>query len=922
MLHAAILGLGIAAVAIPIAIHLLVKRKKPPMPWGAMRFVQLAVKQTRRRMMLERWLLLACRCLLVLAAGIALARPLWSSGDSRATGGGQVVYVIIDNSLASGTTDAAGVSDLAKNIASAKRMLESLRPGDQAAVITAARPAAGVIMPASGNIASVIEVLDRLEPTSSGADLRGAVALAAGEIERASSAAQSGGGAAGFSVVHLISQWRGTGRMLTEPELSVSGASAGSGGSGSSASTELANRAALVIQPPSSDATLSSTGIAGIRLQRPLVIQPMAEGGAAGSEAGSSGTAAADPTAIVTVDVVRSGAGVSQEQTSEVVLRVVPAIAAANRGATSEGQSANDASTTRVRVNFAAGQRRASAIAAVPIRATGGQARENSGQGTDANAVAGTASGGFVIAATLQASSGGAGPVRDSLASDNALWRGLVMKPAIRIGILADEQAWSPSARQAWRLGTVSNDRVDAFTPGHWLSLALQPSLADQSALRSTSGAIGGLQLIDLEQGPLERSVLAGLDAVMVLSPQVVGGGGSWTALREFVDLGGVAVVMPPAGGSNGAGQAGSDGDQAGWIEGMTSAFALDWAFSGVRQPPQREGEGATQERERWPLVVGTGATTGDSGEASGGANAARDLGVAAEGAGVSASSGDLLAALRGELPELAAAVSFDKLLSPQRRAQAAGQASTGVTETQVYLSSSEGQGVLLAARPKAEGGMLIYLASALDLGWTDLVAKPLMVPLMQELVRQGVGLSVASAGISGSQGQVTASIIAGQRPALRQGLRVLGASVPDEPLTKAGVYPVEDDAGRMRGALTVQAAVHEQLLDIPEAASVLRFGRQLFGEADRAETDASRVVMVADATASRVQEAISEAAGASSGRGSGASTQRDQRASSSIWIGLALLAALVEIGLARASSQPQGTQGAAIGIQPAEGRR
>src|SRR5690606_8636345 len=36
--------------------------------------------------------------------------------------------------------------------------------------------------------------------------------------------------------------------------------------------------------------------------------------------------------------------------------------------------------------------------------------------------------------------------------------------------------------------------------------------------------------------------------------------------------------------------------------------------------------------------------------------------------------------------------------------------------------------------------GLIVYFTSAPALSWTDLPAKPLMLPLMQELVRQGVG--------------------------------------------------------------------------------------------------------------------------------------------------------------------------------------
>ena len=52
---------GAAAIALPILIHLLNKRKFKIVDWAAMRFLLAAQKQNVRRLKLEQWLLLAVR---------------------------------------------------------------------------------------------------------------------------------------------------------------------------------------------------------------------------------------------------------------------------------------------------------------------------------------------------------------------------------------------------------------------------------------------------------------------------------------------------------------------------------------------------------------------------------------------------------------------------------------------------------------------------------------------------------------------------------------------------------------------------------------------------------------------------------------------------------------------------------------------
>ncbi len=73
--------LGLAAVAVPILIHLLNRRQARVEPWGAMQFLLRSMISRRRRLLLEELLLMACRCLLVALTALALARPFIPAGS-------------------------------------------------------------------------------------------------------------------------------------------------------------------------------------------------------------------------------------------------------------------------------------------------------------------------------------------------------------------------------------------------------------------------------------------------------------------------------------------------------------------------------------------------------------------------------------------------------------------------------------------------------------------------------------------------------------------------------------------------------------------------------------------------------------------------------------------------------------------------
>jgi hypothetical protein len=73
-LHVALLG-GMAAVAVPVILHLIMRKQPKHLEFPALRFIKLRENANRRQIRLRHWLLLALRCALVLLLALALARP-------------------------------------------------------------------------------------------------------------------------------------------------------------------------------------------------------------------------------------------------------------------------------------------------------------------------------------------------------------------------------------------------------------------------------------------------------------------------------------------------------------------------------------------------------------------------------------------------------------------------------------------------------------------------------------------------------------------------------------------------------------------------------------------------------------------------------------------------------------------------------
>src|SRR5687768_1820152 len=94
-LHPWALGIGAAAIALPIVIHWLTRPRPVTMPLSTLRFVREAVQQRRARHRLRDWLILLLRALAVALLAWAFARPLLGSKPLMADAPGDAVRLVI-----------------------------------------------------------------------------------------------------------------------------------------------------------------------------------------------------------------------------------------------------------------------------------------------------------------------------------------------------------------------------------------------------------------------------------------------------------------------------------------------------------------------------------------------------------------------------------------------------------------------------------------------------------------------------------------------------------------------------------------------------------------------------------------------------------------------------------------------------------
>lgn len=136
---------GAAAMAAPILIHLLARRRFRIIRWAAMEFLLDAERQNRRRVRMEEWILLALRCLAVLLIGTALARPFLRPAGLALFGGSkrsERVFLVDDSFSMAYEGESGTPFEQAKR--AVERLIGSIRqeaPDDTVTLVRTSDPA-------------------------------------------------------------------------------------------------------------------------------------------------------------------------------------------------------------------------------------------------------------------------------------------------------------------------------------------------------------------------------------------------------------------------------------------------------------------------------------------------------------------------------------------------------------------------------------------------------------------------------------------------------------------------------------------------------------------------------------------------------------------------------------------------------------
>jgi hypothetical protein len=347
----------------------------------------------------------------------------------------------------------------------------------------------------------------------------------------------------------------------------------------------------------------------------------------------------------------------------------------------------------------------------------------------------------------------------DALNPDNQRHAVLEMRNQIRV-LLIDRRSFG------------FEQTLDQLSAGQWIRRALEPMEK------------GPVQIVEVEPAALDVADIRTADVAILPRPDLLTDTG-WRVLRDFVQRDGLLMIMPPA-----------QINVHQWIERLSKDLQLPWRIA-LEVAPHDEG---------LPLAEDQPAT-------------------------------ELLRLVSSDLSELVRPVLAYRVLpvdQTQTRAQPllvfadgsplAMVGSPDANEERDGASvSGSAQSDSGASAQNVERGMVVYLAVAPELSWTNLPSKPLMVPLFHEVVRQGLSAIRAS-----QQLQV------GEQPNLARGPAARDIVGPDEtrialdpagrphqPLNRAGVYTVHDQSDQPIGKLAVNIDTAAGATDVQSPAAI-----------------------------------------------------------------------------------------------------
>ena len=159
-LNIALLG-GIAALAIPIIIHLFHKSRFKVVKWGAMHLLETVIRTNQKRIRLEQLILLAVRASIPLILALAMARPIWQGAKQLLGNVKTSTILLLDNSY-SMEASRAGMSNFALARDEAARLVSELPRGSDVSVVLTGEGGSALLDQPTYDTGRIAQAINRL----------------------------------------------------------------------------------------------------------------------------------------------------------------------------------------------------------------------------------------------------------------------------------------------------------------------------------------------------------------------------------------------------------------------------------------------------------------------------------------------------------------------------------------------------------------------------------------------------------------------------------------------------------------------------------------------------------------------------------------------------------------------------------------
>ena len=187
------IGAAAAALAAPLLIHLLFRKRYQIVPWAAIRFLLSAERRHRRR--IDHWVLLALRTLALLLPLLAMAAATdWAEDFWQRLKPGKVDTVstvprthhvlVIDGSLSMTARTDDGRTRFERAVSQAEELIKSGNAGDGYSVILLTGTAQPIVPGPSNAHDKVLKELGKLKPSHAAADTATALPVVADALAR------------------------------------------------------------------------------------------------------------------------------------------------------------------------------------------------------------------------------------------------------------------------------------------------------------------------------------------------------------------------------------------------------------------------------------------------------------------------------------------------------------------------------------------------------------------------------------------------------------------------------------------------------------------------------------------------------------------------------------------------------------------